>query len=1067
MKITNKLRVMGLIPSGILLIAAAYFLIISFQNVERARAFRTTLDNNRLIGNVLFEVGKERGLSSLYIASDKAAYYELLKKQRQKTDRVIQTLKNGLIKQINLPFESGKMMDSDAYTEMLQSLNELTSIRKSIDQGERDFDNNILEGYTQTITSKLVHNLQQPQRYVLTVQLRDLSALMGRLGISEEYTGLSRDFAAYYLAKNEGMDAYALARWDRFHTRSTQFDPDFVYDKNLLEHILAKYRTHNAENLFKKITQEYTAIIQESANGHYSIDPIDWFALQTKRISLYRSVNSEILAMASQDAQAYLSHQYFILGLSAFLLLLALILLIFGYRTARDINHSIHTLEETLGHAAMAFRDREGKEGELQDHLNIIDLETTEGMEQALQHLESLIDRAHGEREEALEANEAKALFLANMSHEIRTPMNGIIGFTELLRNTPLNEEQKEYIDIIDKSSQNLLSIINNILDLSRIENHKAEVEHVIFESRELFDETVSKFAMEAVEHDLELNYFLDPSIETKLKGDPGKIKEILSNLISNAIKFTDRGGEVTVEIRKAGAIDHDRTSIEISVEDTGIGMSPEQIKKIFEPFTQASGAVTRKYGGTGLGLTLSKEYIEMMGGQLEVESEEEKGSLFRFALTLEVVPDENPDFKNAFEGLKICWVPKEENRLYSYCLEYAKYFGVKLIEAETAAQLMQFMGEGRCSSLFVDFDALDRTWQEAIKNLDKEHAGVLGRIDRRSEMEAWGFSPQRILVKPLTLGALIDLLTSFNHQEIEEKKSTLHPKVYTHFHGKALIVEDNIINQKLAKNILESLGLDVDVASNGREAIEKRKSNDYDLIFMDIQMPIMDGVEATHKILEYEKKNEEKHVPIVALTANALKGDRERFLSEGMDEYISKPIEISELIYILNKFLHDRAEVNIQIHKEEGLFSDHEEEPKEETSEKDNHRSEEEKNKEETEPPSPVEGHEIVVAKTLPFSRKLLAKMLGTLGEDFVVAETPEETKRLVETPECKIVFADEFMIEDQTLKSIRKNGIKLVFTSEPEKTDRLKGIEYSVYHGKMTADSFATFIKNLRGAQ
>ncbi|ADV45688.1 ATP-binding protein [Nitratifractor salsuginis] len=743
------------------------------------------------------------------------------------------------------------------------------------------------------------------------------------------------------------------------------------------------------------------------------------------------------------------------------LVLLALLILYLTRHTALTIRSYNTTFKKALKYLVEDFGDEDEHYSEIVGDLSKVDLEAPGGYRKAFELLQEIVRQAREDRRTAQEENQAKSLFLANMSHEIRTPMNGIIGFTELLKSTPLNDEQQEFANIIEKSSHNLLNIINNILDLSKIESNKVEVEHITFETHHELDNTIDNFGVVAAENDIELYYFIDPSISSRLKGDPTKIKEILTNLLNNAVKFTEAGGEISVEIEKLEATQGDRSLIEFRVIDTGIGMSQEQIKKIFEPFTQADSSITRKYGGTGLGLTITKEYVELMGGKLLVESEEGKGSTFSFTLPLEEIRDEETDYRNAFTDVILCIYQGDEvNRFNQYLQRYADYFGMELQPFRSAQELHTFVSEGNCPALLMDFDRIPQSLREVLDRLPEEDLYLLARVTSREELKDYKFTNENILFKPATYTKILDMLKSISRYEMGEKelKSTT-TTVQTRYHGKVLVVEDNIINQKLVKNILEGLGLDVDIANNGLEAFELRRGNDYDLIFMDIQMPVMNGIEATHEILEYEEDEELPHVPIVALTANALKGDRERFLAEGMDEYISKPIEMSELIYILNKFLKDKATLvtTPQEHAAQILESL---QPQEQSG-TDSSSSAPKEVAATAQEGKGMETKEILIAKNLPFSRKLLSKLLEALGYPYRIAETPAEALAILSSQPVSMVFLDEKMLDDALVNKLKESGVLVVLTSQAEHPERILGLNSIIYTEKMTRENFKKFLE------
>ncbi|MEJ2437673.1 MAG: ATP-binding protein, partial [Sulfurovaceae bacterium] len=704
------------------------------------------------------------------------------------------------------------------------------------------------------------------------------SSILQDVYVAKHNTAIERGYISYFLNTKSPMSSAEIRSWNAFNVHANALGAGKVGNGVLKNKIDAILLDKKGEATFQNIMLMENAVNSGYRNGSYSVDGQNWFKAQSEKIALLSKIEIELSDKIWNNATALEAKSFNSILIAAGLLLLGFILAIIGYLTTRKVSKNTSELEKIITKGL----DEIGEDGEFKD--KVFSLHTFEGIRDSYSFIEKLVETAKSDKQAALQANEAKSLFLANMSHEIRTPLNGIVGFTELLKNTDLNQEQEEYISIIDKSSENLLDIINNILDLSKIESNKIEIENIIFDTAEELESTVETYGASAADKNIDLNFYIDPSISPKLKGDSTKIKEIIINLLSNAIKFTPSDGEISLEITKDTSVANMKegySNIIFKVKDNGIGMTKDQQKTIFDAFSQADVSVTRKFGGTGLGLTISSQFAQKMGGKLDVESSKDRGSAFILRLPLEEVDLGASETKNKYE--------------------------LKLFE--TAKDLRELFDQDVCKNYWIDIDKADPQIIEALPKMDQSKLTLLASVRSKDKIAKMGLNTQNIIYKPITFTKTQETLErSLNSETATSKTVAKKPIQKTKFNARALVAEDNAINQKLITKILTEFGLDVEVANNGLEAFEKRRNKSYDLIFMDIQMPVMDGVEATHEILDLEEDDAVPHIPIVALTANALKGDRERFLSEGMDEYITKPIETTELLYILNKFLSDKA---------------------------------------------------------------------------------------------------------------------------------------------------------------
>ncbi len=895
MKIINNKSIFNFL----ILIVMIAFAGASYYTYESYTKYEKTLDGSKnlqfveQLDSVLDAIAKERLSSAIYMTNEGKNGFNDVKDTRNNVDLKISDIyqyidKNKVFSIYKKRFDSAK--------------ENLKYVRTRVDTLSEDYESILFEVYHNKIFNSLLGAMKIVSSSDASPAMKSYLRTYSTFSNLKEHIQLENSGIIFILRASRKMSNKDLISWDNILLYDIL--PEFVLLKNKV--IVSKLSALLTPEQYSQIgLKERAKILYGAQTGNYDITPDEWMA-QVEQKMEYVALSQGILSLSAKNyvkenintSKAELIQ--YASGTSLTFLLLLILLVIYN-----NINKDKQLFEDTLR-----------------------DIETVLNIEQQ-KELKILIDNREINKiykfltETIREANQAKDLFLANMSHEIRTPLNGIVGFTQLLKSTDVNAEQEEFINVIENSSDNLLTIVNDILDLSKIKADKIELENISFNAVEKFESAIESYGARAAEKDIDLTVYVDPKMPNMLRGDPTKISQILINLVSNAIKFTDLGGSIDVRIDKVTE-DDKNIELKFSVKDTGIGITHEQKKKIFDAFSQADVSTSRKFGGTGLGLSISAKLVQFMGGKLDIESIEGKGSTFYFTLNLdksEEVAEKNIPNMNGFDVALLVPNDNVKEQVNPNLEEYVEYTGATF-SISTGEEILERKSSDLPDIIFIDHRYFGREGEiEKYLDLDTKLI-LLTTSDKKDKLDEIKNEIDKIVYKPLNLTKTLKSLDVV-HEETKEVKEVLVTNSIIFGNLNVLVAEDNAINQKLIKSVLNGFGIEVTLANNGEEALNHRINHEYDMIFMDIQMPVMGGIEATEKILEYEEKHRKHHIPIVALTANALQGDREKYLNAGLDNYLSKPIELDKLRTLLLEYFSDRIlKDNVEVSTQENIHS-------------------------------------------------------------------------------------------------------------------------------------------------
>jgi len=891
----TRLHIIGLFPIIIIFLLSSYFVYTSFISQNRAKILKNQLEENKYISTLLGSISRERGMSVMYLGNNAKNTRISLVAQRKITDKLFHNY-------INFIHSNATLYKINNGTHLIkyaqESFKKILQIRQDIDRHKANFNNIFYNSYGK-LQKKILKHLKRVYALDVDREISSYLAIYLKLIEAKAFSASERDFISFALARAMPMSSHEINTWITLISKADSFNYANLSDSNAKKSLDTLFAGEDNQELFEDIIDDRAAIMQKVNSGKYTQESGIWFAMLSEKIELLTQAEKILLHAIDTRILQVEKHAYSVFALALALWIFSILIAILARFLSVDIAKNVNNLERVIKNIADDKR--------LLDNSDItkdIELQTPQGIEKAYQLLEELIDDARRDKERAIAATEAKSMFLANMSHEIRTPLNGIVGFTQLLKETKVTQEQYEFLEVVEKSSNNLLELISNILDISKIESNNIELENIEFFPVDEFNSAVEIYAVRAAEKNINLGCYIDPSLTMALKGDPTKLKEVIVNLLSNAVKFTDENGNINIDIRQIPADNEDKVKIVFQVQDSGIGVTREQKESIFKAFSQADASITRKFGGTGLGLTISSKFVELMGGVLDLESKPGYGTTFFFALEFELSQKDALNFRNAFSHLRLALFQNDTKHKAqdNYLLEYFDYFGVQYSIIKTLQEYQEIHNKVNFDLLMIDLDKVNDDELQAF-DAASERLIIIAKSQYMKRIEALNLQSYKVLYEPINSSKIVKILQNKEKVFKEEKKVE-----NLKYQGEILVAEDNTINQKLIKKTLEDMGLHVHLADNGLIALSMYMHHTYDLIFMDVQMPLLNGVESAHAILEFEEFTHKEHTPIIALTANALEGDRDEFMKMGMDEYTTKPIVREHLHQLLSKYLAENS---------------------------------------------------------------------------------------------------------------------------------------------------------------